>query len=60
MGKSVGLGELGSLRLSLSSEGVEDPKEFTVDMIKGARVIFTPSVELRHAIENIKFEREEE
>jgi predicted histone-like DNA-binding protein len=60
MGKSVSLGELGSLRISFSSEGVEDPDEFNVGMIKGVRVIFTPSVELKKAIANIDFEKEKE
>jgi predicted histone-like DNA-binding protein len=59
MGKSVSLGELGSLRLSFSSEGVEKPEEFTVGMIRGARVLFTPSVELKNSIANMKFEKGE-
>jgi predicted histone-like DNA-binding protein len=58
MGKSVSLGELGTLRLSFSSEGVKDPGEFNVGMIKGTKVIFTPSVELKNIIANIKFEKE--
>jgi predicted histone-like DNA-binding protein len=58
MGKSVCLGELGILRISFSSEGVENPDDFNVGMIKGTRVIFTPSVELKKAIANIKFEKE--
>jgi predicted histone-like DNA-binding protein len=57
MGKSVSLGELGSLRMTLSSEGVENPDEFNVSMIKGVRVVFTPSVELKNAIANMKFEK---
>jgi hypothetical protein len=37
---------------------VKDPDEFNVGMIKGARVIFTPSVELKKAIANMNFEKE--
>ena len=59
MGKSVSLGELGTFRLSLSSKGVENPEEITVGMIKGAKVIFTPSVELKNAIANMKIEKGE-
>jgi predicted histone-like DNA-binding protein len=58
MGKSVRLGELGTLRLSFSSEGVENPDEFNVGMIKGAKVIFSPGVELKKAIANTNFEKE--
>ena len=58
MGKSVNLGDFGTLRLSFSSEGVEDPADFRTTMISGVKVIFTPSVALKHAIENIRFEKE--
>jgi hypothetical protein len=59
MGKNVSLGELGTLRISFSSEGVDDPNEFTVFKISNIRVIFTPSAELRKALANIKFEKSE-
>jgi predicted histone-like DNA-binding protein len=58
MGKSVSLGELGSIRLSVSSEGVENPEEFTVGMIKGLKVVFTPGKGLKDKLLNAKFERE--
>ncbi|MDR1341511.1 MAG: HU family DNA-binding protein, partial [Prevotellaceae bacterium] len=35
MGKSVNLGELGTFRVSFTSKGVEDPKDFTTDKISG-------------------------
>ena len=59
MGKSVSLGEFGSLRLSLSSEGVDTKEEFNAGKITGAKVIFTPGVELKRAIEAVSFERTE-
>jgi predicted histone-like DNA-binding protein len=59
MGKSVNLGELGTFRISFSSKGVDDPKDFTVDKISGIRVVFTPSTELRKKLDNIRFERSE-
>jgi predicted histone-like DNA-binding protein len=58
MGKSVSLGELGTLRLSLSSKGVEKPEEFHVGMIGKVKVIFTPSVSLKDEIKKVKFEKE--
>jgi predicted histone-like DNA-binding protein len=59
MGKSVNLGDLGTLRVSFSSKGVEDPKDFTVDKISGVRIVFTPSVELKRQLDRIHFEKGE-
>ena len=58
MGKSVKLGELGTLRISFSSEGVDAPGEFTVGMIKGKRVIFTPGPLLRTILDRMTFEKQ--
>jgi predicted histone-like DNA-binding protein len=60
MGMSVKLGEFGSIRLTLSSEGVEDPKDFTHNKIKGVKVVFMPSTELKKALEDTSFEEEKE
>jgi len=57
MGKSVNVGDLGTLRLSFSSKGVENPKEFNTGMISGVRVIFTPSVEFKNALKKVSFEK---
>ncbi|MDR1336731.1 MAG: HU domain-containing protein [Tannerella sp.] len=59
MGKSVNLGELGTFRVSFTSEGVEDAKDFTVDKISGVRVVFIPSMELRKKLGSIRFEKGE-
>ncbi|MDR1340382.1 MAG: HU family DNA-binding protein [Prevotellaceae bacterium] len=59
MGKSVNLGELGTFRVSFTSAGVEDPKDFNVDKISGVRVVFTPSTELRKKLDGIRFEKGE-
>ncbi|MDR2927060.1 MAG: hypothetical protein LBV41_02475 [Cytophagaceae bacterium] len=58
MGKSVSLGELGTLRITFSSAGVATAEEFVAGKIKGVRVLFTPSPVLRKAITDIKFEKE--
>lgn len=55
-GYSVNLNNFGTLRLSLSSEGVENPGEFTADNIKNMRVVFTPSPELKKTLQSIQFE----
>ena len=57
MGKSVSLGELGTLRISFSSEGVETEEEFNVGKISGVKVIFQPGVDLKKAIKGIRFEK---
>jgi predicted histone-like DNA-binding protein len=57
MGRSVKLGDLGTLRLTFTSAGVENQAQFNTSMIKGVRVLFTPSVELRSAIEKVSFEK---
>ena len=57
MGKSVNLGDLGTFRLSFSSEGVAKPEEFKTQLMKGVRVLFTPSSELREQIKKVKYEK---
>lgn len=57
MNKSVKLGELGTLRVSFSSEGVEEESEFNVGLINGLKIIFTPSIELKSQLHNMKFEK---
>ena len=56
LGMSVHMGNFGTVRLSLSSEGAETPQAFRADMIKGAKVIFTPGVELKKSLKDISFE----
>ncbi|MDR0872514.1 MAG: HU family DNA-binding protein [Prevotellaceae bacterium] len=56
LGLSVQLGNFGTLRLSLASDGADTPEKFRADMIKGARVIFTPAVELKEALKDISYE----
>jgi predicted histone-like DNA-binding protein len=59
MPKSISLGDFGTLRISFSSEGVENPEDFNTNMISNVKIIFTPSVELKQQIANIRFERVE-
>lgn len=55
-GNSVNLNNFGTLRLSLSSEGVSSPVEFTAENIKNMRVVFTPSPEFKKTLQEISFE----
>ena len=56
VGMSVQLGNFGTVRLSLSGEGAENAAAFNAATI-AAKVIFTPSVELKNGLNDIKFEQ---
>ena len=60
-GFSVQLGEFGTMRLTLSSEGAATEKAFKTETIK-PRVTFTPGVELKAALRENSYEtvKEEE
>ena len=54
-GFSVQLGEFGTMRLTLSSEGAATVKAFKTETIK-PRVTFTPGVELKTALRENSYE----
>ena len=54
-GFSVQLGEFGTMRLTLSSEGAATEKAFKTETIK-PRVTFTPGVELKVALRENSYE----
>lgn len=60
-GKSVRLGDIGSFRVTLGSEGVDVPDELTADKIRIVRVRFSPSSRLRRWLDRtageVKFQR---
>jgi predicted histone-like DNA-binding protein len=56
MGKSVSLGEIGTFRISFSSEGVDDKADFNVAKIDGKKILFTPGAELKKQLADIHFE----
>jgi predicted histone-like DNA-binding protein len=58
MGKSVNLGELGTIRVSFSSDGVEDAAQFSTSKITGLHIVFTPSSEFKKQLADVKYERE--
>ena len=59
MNRSLKLGDFGTLRLSFSSDGVEDAKDFNTKMIHGLKVIFTPSTEFKQSLDKATYERVE-
>jgi hypothetical protein len=58
-GKSVNLGELGTLRVSFGSEGVETEAQVGASKISGVKIIFTPGAELKKSLAGIHFEKVE-
>ena len=58
-GQLVSLGELGSFRLTLSSEGSEQEKDFKSNMIKNVKIIFTPGKMLKDEVAKARFEKAE-
>lgn len=56
-GKIIRLGELGSLRISISSEGMEKAEDVTVKNIKSNRFLFAPGKELQKALKNVEYVR---
>lgn len=56
-GNIVALGEFGTFRLTLSSEGAETPDEFNVSMIKKANLLFRAGSEFKDQLSNVKFTR---
>ena len=54
-GKIVKLGEVGSFRLSLSSEGTENLDDFNVSMIKRTNLLFRAGSEFKNRLKNVKF-----
>jgi len=56
-GTIVRLGELGSLRPSLSSEGKATEAEVSASVIKGASVLFTPGTRIKAMLAAAKFKK---
>jgi predicted histone-like DNA-binding protein len=59
LGLSIHLGDFGTLRLSLSSNGAATPETFKAEMIKAAKVVFTPSSELKKSLQGITYEQQQ-
>lgn len=56
-GTIVRLGDLGSLRVTISSEGKEKPEDVNASAIKDAGVIFTPGTRIKETLAAIKYEK---
>ncbi len=56
-GRSVKLGDFGTFRLTLSSEGAETAEAFSSALIKKANLKFRPGKLIRDALSTISFEK---
>jgi predicted histone-like DNA-binding protein len=54
-GAIIRMGDLGSLRITLSSEGKLTVEEVTAASVKKAGIIFTPGARLKEMLRNLKF-----
>jgi len=57
-GTIVRLGDLGSMRITLSSEGKATAQEVTSSAIKSTSVIFTPGTRIKEMLAAAKFQKE--
>jgi predicted histone-like DNA-binding protein len=56
-GRIVRLGELGSLRVSISSDGFPDAGEVTSSAIRNTRVIFTPGKDIKKMLTTLEYQK---
>ncbi|MBQ9361852.1 MAG: HU family DNA-binding protein [Bacteroidaceae bacterium] len=55
-GHTIQLGELGTLKFSISCKSVEDKDDLSTDLIKRRRILFQPSTRLKTAVKNVQFQ----
>jgi predicted histone-like DNA-binding protein len=56
LGQSVNLEGFGSFRISVSSEGVENPDELNARHVKSVKLLFLASAALKRNLDGISFE----
>ena len=57
-GRIVELGDFGTFRLTVSSEGTEQPEDLSARHITDTRVIFTPGKRFKNMLRDIEFQKE--
>ncbi|MDR3198767.1 MAG: HU family DNA-binding protein [Planctomycetaceae bacterium] len=58
MGQTIKLEGFGSFHITVSSEGTDTAEELNTRHVKGVKLIFVPSTELKRSLEDISFEIE--
>lgn len=56
LGQTIKIEGFGSFRVSVTSEGTENEEELTIRNVKGVKLIFLPSTELKKSLKDITFE----
>lgn len=54
---SVQLGEIGNLRITFSSQGVDSENDFDAAMIRDLKIVFTPGPRLKKILLQARFEK---
>ena len=57
-GNIVRMGELGNLKVSLSSHGEETEEDVNASSIKHAKVLFKPGKQIREMLDNLTYVKE--
>jgi predicted histone-like DNA-binding protein len=57
-GFKLNLGDFGIFKVSFSSEGVEEQKQFNVSLIRNRKVLYTPGKDIKKSLEDMHFEQE--
>lgn len=56
-GEIVKLGDFGTFRITLSSEGVETAEKVNTSVIKSSKINFRPGQDLQDMLRNVKYEK---
>jgi predicted histone-like DNA-binding protein len=56
-GHIVNLGQLGTFRINISSNGLDIAEKVTAYSIKGSRVVFSPSAEMKMKLAELRYTR---
>jgi hypothetical protein len=56
----VELGDFGSFRVSVSSEGAETPEEVTTRNITNVRILFQPGKRFKYLLSGTEFEKSQD
>ncbi|MDR1218539.1 MAG: HU family DNA-binding protein [Treponema sp.] len=56
LGQSVNLEGFGTFRISVTSDGTATPEELNARHVKGVKLLFLPSADLKRNLEGITFE----
>lgn len=56
-GEIVRLGDLGSLRVSISSEGSDKEEEVRASTVKSSKVIFSPGKKIKEMLKSVSYQK---